>query len=230
MPNTAPPRVGGSSPETKRGVAAPAIAIGDAWAIVEHAPDAVLVVDEHGTIELANRAAVEMFGYDRETLAGLNVDALVPQDRRQIHRTHRAAYAAAPRTRPMGLGLDLRARRADRSEFRVEISLSPVTFGQGSRVIVILRELTGHRAGEQTAREEELILAEDERIGVLLRDTVISRLLGAGLALQAAASQATPEVAERLAEIMHGLDLTVTKVRQAVLPHRESGKSPSGGA
>ena len=126
--------------------------LGDAWVIVELAPDAVLVVDEQGHIVLANRAAEDMFGYDRETLALLGLDALVPDGRREAHRGHRAAFDASPRTRPMGLDLDLWARHADGSEFPVEISLSPVTFGHGPRVVAIVREVTAHRASEQAIR------------------------------------------------------------------------------
>jgi PAS domain-containing protein len=87
--------------------------LGDASVIVELAPDAIVVVDEHGQIVLANRAAETMFGYDRATLASLGVDALVPDGRRSAHRGHRTAYDASPRPRPMGLDLDLSARRAE---------------------------------------------------------------------------------------------------------------------
>ena len=87
--------------------------LGEAWVIVELAPDAIMVIDEQGHIVLANRAAETMFGYDREALVRLGVDALVPQADRQAHRGHRDTYDASPQTRPMGLDLDLKARRAD---------------------------------------------------------------------------------------------------------------------
>jgi len=78
-----------------------------------------------------------MFGYGRESFATLNVDDLVPDGHREAHRGRRAAFAALPQIRPMGVGLDLWARGADGSVFPVRISLSPVTFGQGPRVVAM---------------------------------------------------------------------------------------------
>ena len=57
--------------------------------------------------ELANKAAIDVFGYDAAQLIDLGIDTLLPASRREAHRAHRAAYAAFPGTRPMGLGLDL---------------------------------------------------------------------------------------------------------------------------
>jgi len=205
-PATDPPR---------RGTASPALGLGDAWVIVELAPDAVLVVDERGRIDLANRAAEEMFGYDRDSLTGLDVNALVPEGRRDAHRAHRARFAATPQTRPMGVGLDLWARHADGSEFPVEISLSPVTFGHGPRVVAVVREVTERRQLELDAREL-LLLADEERIGALLQDRVVTRLFAAGLALDALMSQVSPETANRLQVVVDELDAAIHELRDAV--------------
>ena len=195
--------------------------LGDAWVIVELAPDAVLVVDQRGRIELANRAAEVMFGYDREALAVLGVDALVPNGRREAHRGHRAAFDASPQARPMGLDLDLWGRRADGSEFPVEVSLSPVTFGHGARMIALVRDVTDHRASEQVVRDR-LVLADEERIGAGLRHGVITRLFGAGLSIQAVASRLEPEVAQRLLDVAGELDLAIQEIRDTVfLPPSE---------
>jgi len=201
--------------------------LGDAWVIVELAPDAVLVVDERGHIELANRATEVMFGYDREALALLGVDALVPDGRRDAHRGHRAAFDASPRTRQMGLDLDLWARRADGSEFPVEVSLSPVTFGHGPRIVAIVRDMTSHRASEVATRDR-LVLADQERIGAGLRHGAISRLFAAGLNIQALLGQVGPEVAQRLLDVTDELDLVIHEIRDTVLlPPSEPDHPPA---
>jgi PAS domain S-box-containing protein len=187
------------------------------------APDAVLVVDKCGHIVLANRAAEDMFGYDREALASLGVDALVPHGCREAHRGHRAAFDAAPRTRPMGLDLDLWARHADGSEFPVEISLSPVTFGDDPRMVAIIREVTAHRASEQATRER-LVLEDEERIGADLRHGIISRLFSAGMGIQAVVDQVEPEIARRLLHVADELDFAIREIRDTVLrPSSEPG-------
>jgi PAS domain S-box-containing protein len=189
--------------------------LGDAWVIVELAPDAILVIDERGHIVLANSAAEVMFGYDRETLVSLGVDALVPDGRRQAHRGQRAAYDASPRRRPMGLDLDMWARRADGTEFPVEISLSPVTFGDGSRVVAIVREETAHRASEAATRER-LVLADEERIAVDLQHRVIERLFAAGMRIQSVLGRVDEDVAKHLVDVTEELDDAIREIRNIV--------------
>jgi len=208
--------VGGPATDpARRRTTSPALALGDAWVIVELAPDAVLVVDERGRIELANRAAEVMFGCGRDSLIGLNVDALVPDARRELHRRHREVFATVPQARPMGVGVDLWARRADGSEVAVDISLSPVTFGHGPRIVAIVREVTEHRHEEQETRRR-LILADEERIGALLQERITTRLSAAGLALEAAMNRASPEVAHRLRDVIDELDAVLLEIRTAV--------------
>jgi two-component system NtrC family sensor kinase len=73
-----------------------------------------------------------------------------------LHRRHRGGYLAAPHTRPMGLGLDLVARRKDRSEFPVEISLSPLQAEQELLVTAVIRDITDRKhVAEELEREVE---------------------------------------------------------------------------
>src|SRR6185369_9818855 len=79
-------------------------------------PDALLVADASGTIVLANPSAAELLGYAVDELLGLNVDALVPDSIRPRHAAYRGAYGKNPRPRPMGMQMDLVAKRKDGSE------------------------------------------------------------------------------------------------------------------
>ena len=81
--------------------------------LLEFAPDAVIGVDHSGLIVLANSRIQAMFGYTRDELIGERVETLVPEVLRSAHVTHRDRYFDAPRTRSMGAGLDLHARRKD---------------------------------------------------------------------------------------------------------------------
>jgi PAS domain S-box-containing protein len=121
-------------------------------ALIENAPDAILQVDPAGTILIANRTAETMFGYSREELMGHSVDLLVPEANRPGHPGHRKAFAAGGLTRPMGLGLDLFARRKDGSTFPVEISLSPMKTDSGVHVTAVIRDVTERKLIEQRVR------------------------------------------------------------------------------
>jgi PAS domain S-box-containing protein len=120
--------------------------------LLEAAPDAILEVDASGRIVLLNAAAEKMFGYSRDDLLGQPLEIFVPEDLRDMHRQHRSNYWAHPQTRPMGIGMQLQARRKDGALLPVEISLSPVKFEEGFRVTAIIRDVAERREIEERVR------------------------------------------------------------------------------
>lgn len=123
--------------------------------LLESAPDAIVIVDEHGAIKIVNGEAERMFGYERSELVGQPVETLVPVDRRETHAGHRRHYTADPRTRPMGIGMNLVGERSDGSQFPVEISLSPLRAAQGLLVTSVIRDISERKRAELALRESE---------------------------------------------------------------------------
>lgn len=101
-------------------------------ALLESATQAIISIDSNGRIVLANRRAVETFGYTRRELVGAQIELLLPESKRAAHGRLRDQYMEHPQTRPMGIGMDLAGRRKDGTEFPVEIGLS---YGDASRDI-----------------------------------------------------------------------------------------------
>ena len=137
-------------------------------ALLDAAPDAIVAVDADGLIVLANRRAEALFGYGREELLGQPVEIVVPDSVRAAHPALRARYAAGPRPRPMGAGLQLAARRKDGTEFPVDVSLSAVETGDGLIVSAAVRDVTD-RIEAEAERERLHALAERERFRAELR-------------------------------------------------------------
>ena len=125
--------------------------------VLESAPDAMVIIDHFGKIAVVNVQAERMFGYDREQMLGREIEMLLPEKFRDRHISHRAAFSADPQLRPMGSDRELSGRRADGSEFPVEISLSPFTSAAGAFVSSVIRDVTSRKV-----IETELIEARRE--------------------------------------------------------------------
>ncbi|HVN46851.1 MAG TPA: PAS domain S-box protein [Steroidobacteraceae bacterium] len=133
-----------------------------ARSVLDSAPDAMVVIDEGGIIRFANRQVSAIFGYSHEEVIGLAVERLMPERFRGRHLKHRAEYQAALRSRLMGEGLALFARRADGSEFPVEISLSPIRAGAQLLIAAAIRDITDRKRVEEELRAAREI-SERER-------------------------------------------------------------------
>jgi PAS domain S-box-containing protein len=135
---------------------------------LEFAPDAVIGVDQTGEIKLVNSRTQAVFGYARDELIGERVEVLVPESVRGGHVDHRDRYFEAPRTRPMGAGLDLYARRKDGTEFPCEISLSTVATDQGMMALAAIRDITDSKRDRDELRRavRRLQAAADVAIAV----------------------------------------------------------------
>jgi protein-histidine pros-kinase len=113
--------------------------VGVARGLLEGAPDAVVIVNSGGVIQLVNRQAETMFGYRRAELVGRPVDLLLPETSARDHPLHRLQYAA--QTTPRAAGL--RARRRDGEDFPADLMLAQLTTEDGrSLVTAMFRDIS----------------------------------------------------------------------------------------
>ncbi len=109
---------------------------------------AIVVVDRRGKIVLVNKQTEQLFGYEREELLGREIELLVPQRVREMHRQQREQYFVNPKIRLMGQGLDLYGLRKNGTEFPIEIGLSPFQTEDETLVSSAISDITERKKVE----------------------------------------------------------------------------------
>jgi two-component system, sensor histidine kinase len=124
--------------------------------VLDSAPDAMILIDARGLILFANRQVTALFGHPKRDVVGQPVEILLPERFRQRHVAHRDGFSHNVRLRPMGIGLELFGRRADGTEFPVEISLSPIEENGDKFVAAAIRDVTQRKSAEVELKEARL--------------------------------------------------------------------------
>ena len=127
--------------------------------LLEAAPDAMVIVNQHGEIALLNGQAEQLFGYSRAELMGKSVETLIPKRYRSHHLDYRKSFFNTPQIRAMGVDRELLALRKDGSELPVEISLSHVKRENDLLVSTSVRDVSARKHIEgalQTLARSEL--------------------------------------------------------------------------
>ncbi len=123
--------------------------------VVENSPNALLMVDERGTIALANGPANTMFGYAPNELVGQSIEKLVPAEKATEHKELRRDYLRNPIARPMGADRMLSAVRKDGSEFPVEIALNAVQTPEGLMVLSSIADISERIRAQQEIKNTQ---------------------------------------------------------------------------
>jgi protein-histidine pros-kinase len=151
--------------------------------LLEHTPDAKVIINSSGRIVLVNSQAEEIFGYARAELLGQPIETLMPERYRGGHVDNRMLYFTQPRTRPMGAGIELFGQRKNGEEFPLEISLCPIEIEGDIMGMSAIRDITDRKRAEKKFRDllesapDAMIIAD--RMGkIVLVNSETEKLFG----------------------------------------------------
>ncbi len=116
----------------------------------------IIVANENGEIQLANKLAASLFGYDEGELLNHTIEILIPKKVRSKHHSHRENFHKQPKPRIMGEGSELEGLRKDGSTFPLEISLSPLNVDGEKLVIAYVNDITNRVKVKQALQESEM--------------------------------------------------------------------------
>lgn len=125
---------------------------------VEAAPNAMVMINEHGKITLANKQCEELFQYTSEELLGSEIEILVPEKVRQVHPSYVSHYIKNPAPRAMGSGRDLFGQKKDGTLFPVEVGLHPIISDNSVSVISSIVDVS------ERVRDKNKILERNQEL------------------------------------------------------------------
>lgn len=192
--------------------------------LLESSPQAVIGVNRQEIITLVNGNSEKLFGYAPQELIGQPLSLLVPEAYRERHAKHHQTYFAKMESRPMGIGLNLEARRKDGTTFPVEIGLSSIDTAAGKVSVAFVSDITHRRELEHAAETDRrkvralaasLLTAQEEerrRVSRELHDQICQQL--ASLAMDVGALAAQPDPLQNTQKSLKELQSRIVKASE----------------
>jgi PAS domain S-box-containing protein len=123
--------------------------------VVETASDAVVSIDEHGVIILANPAMRRVFGYNPEELIGKPLAVLMPGAMRGLHEAGFKRYLETGERHLNWQGTVMTALRANGEEFPAEVSFGEMTTNHQKVFTGFIRDISEKKRAEEAIRANE---------------------------------------------------------------------------
>ncbi len=124
-----------------------------ARAMFEMAADAIIWIDEQGTIEAFNPSAERMFGYQAPAILGKNIKLLMPAPYRHEHDDYLANYLRIGQRKILGATRELAGLRSDGTQFPLELMVSEVLLGNRRTFTGVVRDITERRLAQHVLEE-----------------------------------------------------------------------------
>jgi two-component system sensor kinase FixL len=129
-------------------------------AIIEHAIDGIITIDERGRIEKINPAACKLFNYTPEEAIGQNVSILMPKPDKQQHDEYLERYQRTGHAHVIGIGREVVGQKKDGSQFPFRLAISEVQYSGRKIYTGFIHDLSREKEAESQLKEYAAHLEE----------------------------------------------------------------------
>ncbi len=124
--------------------------------ILTNAYEAIIVVNQDQCIQVFNKGAEKVFGYESSEVLGKALDILIPEAANKVHREHVNEFIAGQDTvRPMHGYREIQAQRKDGTVFIAEATISKIYTAEGMVLTAMLRDATERKQVEAALLQSE---------------------------------------------------------------------------
>lgn len=120
---------------------------------LESVPDAIVLIEQNGSIKYVNFQTEVLFGYNKFEIIGNKIELLMPSRFKHSHQKLRQNYMLNPKVRRMGTDMELFAKHKNQSEFPVEVSLSNLETEEGILICASIRDVSNQKSIEKALKE-----------------------------------------------------------------------------
>ena len=121
--------------------------------IVDNVIDGIITINERGSIQSVNAAALKIFGYSEDELMGQNVNMLAAEPYRSAHDRYLANYLTTNEPKIIGIGREVEGQRKDGKRFPLDLAVSEVYLDDERMFIGILRDITQRKEMDRIKSE-----------------------------------------------------------------------------
>jgi len=139
---------------------------------LEFAPNAIVVINEHGTIEFVNACTETMFGYERRQMLGHPYEMLIPDRIKELHEAFKTNAYQGLQVAPT-VNLPIKGRRKNGTEFPAEINLSPLRVESGMWVSGVIQDISQRKSQEKRIarlHRIQMVLSNINAAGIRIRE------------------------------------------------------------
>ena len=125
-----------------------------AWmrAILDHAAEGIITIDERGTITSFNPAAERIFGYQASEVLSTNIARLTPEPHRSAHDGYLQRYCQTGDAHVIGKEVEVFGVKQDGTEIPLELAISEVRLQTGRFFTGFVRDITARKRAEEALR------------------------------------------------------------------------------